>query len=60
MATVIYKNTWLFFFFFGIFKRNMIKSMLVYFIYHYLVQGVGGSELIREGLLEEADLNSES
>lgn len=47
------------FFFFGIFKQNIIKSMLVYFIYHYLVQGVGGSEL-REGLLEEADLNSES
>lgn len=30
--------------------------MLVYFTYHYLVQSVGGSELIREGLLEEADI----
>lgn len=30
--------------------------MLVYFTYYHLVQGVGGSELIREGLLEEADI----
>ena len=30
--------------------------MLVYFTYHYLVQSVGGSELIREGLLEEVDM----
>lgn len=32
----------------------MIKGILVYFIYQ--VHGVGESELIREGLLEEADI----
>lgn len=34
----------------------MIKGVLVYFTYQFLAQGGGGSELIREGLMEEADL----
>lgn len=33
----------------------MIKGRLVYFT--YLVQSVGGSGIIREGLLEEADFS---
>lgn len=40
------------YFFFFIFKENTIKGI---FTYYYVAQGVGGSELIREGLLEEAD-----
>lgn len=55
MAIVPYRNRWLFFSFLH-FKKNRIKGMLVYFTYHYLVQSVGGSELIREGLLEEVDI----
>lgn len=39
--------------FFFIFKESAIKGMLVYFTYHNLVQGVGGSELIWESSLED-------
>lgn len=42
-------------FFISFLRRTQLKAYWCHFVYHYVVQGVGGSELIRKGLLEEAD-----